>query len=130
MCRGPLDALDDGVVSGAPADMARNRIPNGFGTRIGVAIEKRSGRHHHSRSAEAALQTVTFHESLLHRVMLIFALEVLDRAYFVPACHGCQNGARFDGFAVEPHHAYSSIAGVTAPVSARQLELISQKVHE
>src|SRR5262245_53098788 len=81
----PLHRADDRAVAGAPADLARDRFPDLSLGGVRIAVEQRPGGHHHARGAEAALQSVTLHKTLLDRVELAALFEILDGAYLVAA---------------------------------------------
>ena len=115
--------------------MQRQIVPQiGFadliGARVGVAVEQRLSGHHHRRGAEPALQSVHVHEPLLDRSKNAALLEVFHRADRPAVGHRRQHRARFHRLAVHPHDANSTVAGVAAPVAARQSEVVAQEVDQ
>src|SRR5262245_33994227 len=56
--RGPQDGLDDVLVAGAAAEVARQRPAHLFLGRIRVGVQQCLGGHHHPGGAEPALQAV------------------------------------------------------------------------
>src|SRR3569623_704415 len=68
--RGPQDGLDDVLVAGAAAQVARQREAHLVLGRVVVAVEQRAGGQHHPRRAEAALQAVLLLDALLDGVQL------------------------------------------------------------
>src|SRR5580700_5294496 len=67
---GPEHRLDDVMVAGAAAEVARQRPPDVLLGRVRVLVQQLPGGHHHARGAEAALQPVLLLEPLLQRVQL------------------------------------------------------------
>src|SRR5712692_9837464 len=65
---GPQHRLDDVLVAGAAAQVARQRPADVFLGRVGIGVEQGLGGHHHSGGAEPALQPVLLPEALLQRV--------------------------------------------------------------
>src|ERR1700761_9173450 len=63
--RGPEHRFHDVLVTGAAAQVAGQRPPDVFLTRVRVAVEQALGRHHHAGGAEPALQPVLLLEPLL-----------------------------------------------------------------
>src|SRR5450755_809498 len=67
---GPEHGFNDVLVTGAAAQVARQRPADFFLGRIRIDIEQRLGGHHHARRAEPALQAVLLLEALLQRMQL------------------------------------------------------------
>ena len=82
--RRPLHGLDDVHVPGAAADVAGDGPPDVVLGGVGLAVEQRGGRQHHSGGAEAALQAVFLFETGLDRMQLAVARQPLDSGDFVP----------------------------------------------
>src|SRR5262249_37750991 len=108
----PTDGAHDRRVAGAPTDLTRDGLADRLLVGIGVAVQQRTGRHHHPRGAEAALQAVALDEALLHRVQDAVALEVLDGADLVAGRHRGEHGAALHRLPVQPHHTGPAVAGV------------------
>src|SRR3954449_9884604 len=68
---GQEHAVDNALVTGAPADVARQRFPDLGLARIRVLGEKGRDLHHESGGAEAALKAVTGGQRLLQGVEVI-----------------------------------------------------------
>src|SRR5215467_10143549 len=83
LLRGPQHGLDDVLVAGATAEVARQRPPHLVLGRVGVFVEERLGREHHAGRAEAALQAVLVLEPLLDRMQLARAGQTLHSGHFV-----------------------------------------------
>src|SRR5919106_7006674 len=76
---GILDGTDDVVISGATAQVPLDAVSDLGLRRVVILLEKRHGRHDHPGSAESALETVAFPESLLDGVKLAIVRQTLDR---------------------------------------------------
>src|SRR5688500_7819558 len=61
--RGFFDRLEDLLIPGAAAEIARDRFPNPFSGRSGFPFEQRLGRHEDPRGAIAALRGPKIRES-------------------------------------------------------------------
>src|SRR5215813_6321903 len=83
--RGPQDRLDDVLVAGAAAEVARQRPAHLFLGRIRVGVQQCLGGHHHPGGAEPALQAVLLLEALLQRVQFAGGGQALHRFDLVPS---------------------------------------------
>src|SRR5262249_34233520 len=71
--------LDDVVVSGAPAQVAVELVPDGLLVElVALATHHIERRHDHAGRAEPALQSVVLAERLLHRMQLVAPGHRLD----------------------------------------------------
>src|SRR5918912_87422 len=77
-CR-PLHGLDDVLIAGAAADVARERPADLLLAWIRLLLEQGRRNQHHPRRAEAALEAVLLLEALLHGMQRAVAHEALDR---------------------------------------------------
>src|SRR5262245_9684151 len=80
---GPEHGLDDVLVAGAAAQVARQREAHLVLGRVGVGVQQGPGRQHHARRAEPALEAVLARETLLHGVELAGGAQPLDGLYGV-----------------------------------------------
>src|SRR5216683_661420 len=80
--RRELHTLDDGLVAGAAADVARKLFPKLGVAQLHILPEQREGGHHEPRRAEPALEAVAVAERLLERMQRAVVLESLDRGDF------------------------------------------------
>src|SRR5712691_11214593 len=122
--------LDDGVIAGAAAVVARQRLPDLPRARSRLSGQQILSGQDHARSAEAALERVLLRESLLEIEDFAgtrHALDGLDTT--AVALDGQHEAAAHDG-AVHPHGAGAADAVLAAHVRARQLEPVAEKVHE
>src|SRR5262249_40934538 len=99
--RRPQDRLDDVLVAGAAAQVARQPPADVVLRGVGTLVEQGLGGEHHARRAESALQAVLVLEPLLQRVQLAGAAEPLDRGDLVPVGLDREHGAALDRTAVE-----------------------------
>src|SRR3989441_4316931 len=125
-----LDRLDDVHVASAAAEVAGDRLPYLELARVRVRRDERGRRHHHSRRAEAALETVLLVEAFLHRVQLAILLETLDRRHGGLVGLHREEGARLHRPPVEQHGARTAVRGVAADVRAGHPEVLAEEVHE
>src|SRR4029079_17893670 len=66
--RDRLDGFDHFAVTGAAAQVARERVADVRHRRVWILIQQPLGRHDHARAAEAALERPFLLEHLLNRV--------------------------------------------------------------
>jgi hypothetical protein len=62
---GYQDGIDNVLVTGATAQITRDRLPYFLFVRPGVVFEKRKDRHQETRRAKPALKSMGFPESFL-----------------------------------------------------------------
>src|SRR5215510_4201117 len=77
--RGVLNGFDDVLVSGAATDVAFKSVANIFAGRAGVTVEQLRCGDDHAGRAVAALQSMSFPESFLHRMEFAVLREALNR---------------------------------------------------
>src|SRR5712691_6413385 len=77
-CR-ELHRLDDVLIPGAAAKVSFQSMTDLFPRRIRIAIQKLCARDNHSGRAIAALQTVLFPETFLHRIQLAVRSQSFNR---------------------------------------------------
>src|SRR5690242_19533507 len=93
---GPEHRLDDVLVAGAAAQVARQRPADLFLARVRVLVEQLLGGQHHPRRAEAALEPVLLPKALLKRVQLAGGGHALHGGDLVPVGLDGQHRARLD----------------------------------
>src|SRR5215468_6545488 len=125
-----LHGLDDIDVAGAAAEIARDRLADVLLARVLVALEERHTRHHHARSAVAALQSVLLGEALLHRMQLSALLEAFDRTHLRTVCLHCEHRARLHRLTVEYHGAGAAMRGVAADVGTREAQPLPDEMNQ
>src|SRR5215218_3208710 len=107
-----LDGLDDVLITGAPAEIAFERMANLLFSRIGIGLEEGSRRHDHAWGAIATLETMLFPETLLHRAELTILGHALDSGKrFAVRLRGGDR-ATLDRLAVDVDRAGAAGAGV------------------
>src|SRR5712691_11409379 len=130
LLRGVLICLDDVDVPGAAAQVARNPVANFIIGRVAIRTQECVSGHQHSRSAEAALQTVLLEESLLQRMQLAVLFEALDRQYLAPVRLNGVRGAGFDGPPIHHDRAGPTVAGIAADVSPSEPQGFADKMDQ
>src|SRR5262249_22124706 len=93
---GPYPRLYDVLVTGAPAQVARQCPANVFLARVEVAVKQRLGRHHHAGRTEAALQAMFLLETLLQWVQLASGRQALNGLDLMPIGLDGEHRARLD----------------------------------
>src|ERR1700732_4333593 len=73
--------VDDGFVSGAAADVARDRVDDLLAGGGGVVVEQGLCRHQHARRAIAALRREMLREGALQRMKIRPILEAIERLH-------------------------------------------------
>ena len=124
---GGEDGIDDRLVAGAAADVARDRLDDLGAGRRGIAVEQRLRRHQHARRAVAALGRELLHEGALQRMQVgpvLHPVERLDRA----AVHGFrQRQAGEMQFAVDQHAAGAATALAAAEFRRHVADQFAQR---
>src|SRR4029077_14572116 len=113
--------LDNLVVPGAAAQVAREPVAHLFLGRIGVALEERLRRDEHARRADAALERGVLEELLLQRVELVALGHALDRLYRSSLQLGAEDQAGAHQPAVDGDAAGAAVAGSAALLGTRQM---------
>src|SRR4029078_9352866 len=90
----PLDGLDDVLVSGAPANVPLEGVPDFLLAWVRVALQQRDTGHDHAGRAIPTLQAVHLPEALLDRVQVGGAAEALDPGDLGAISLDGQHGAR------------------------------------
>src|SRR5262249_17095784 len=123
--------VDDALVAGAPAEVARDRDPHLLlgGVRI-VAQEFEQGGQHAGR-AEAALQAMVVAERFLKRgQLLVVRRDPLDREDLVPVrLHG-EHQAGAGRLAVEQDGAGTAHAMLAAEMGAGEAERVTDEIRQ
>src|SRR5579883_2375885 len=116
-CREPLAGrqhrLDDLLIAGAPAELARERKPDLLARWSRVRVQQCLGREDHPGRADAALQAAVPHELLLQRMQTTVTREPLDCREFPPLRGHGEREARGDRLAVHEYRARAAVAGCT-----------------
>src|SRR5512142_1242888 len=130
LLRRRLHGLDDVLVAGAPAEVARHPVADLLLARVRVLLQQTVRARDHSRRAEAALQAVILVERLLQRVQLAALREALDRQDVGTfALHG-EHRARLDRHAVQIDRARAAVRRLAADVWSGVLELLAQRMNQ
>src|SRR5688572_24883785 len=122
--------LDDLVVTGAAAEVARQPVAHLFFSRIVVAFQQRLRRDQHARRADAALERGVLEELALERVQLVAVGHALDRLNRLAVQLGAKHQARAHQPAVHRHAARAAIAGRAAFLGAGQVQLVAQDLEQ
>src|ERR1700746_1670906 len=81
-----LHRFDNVLIAGAAAQIAGDTPADLLVSRISVLLQQGISREQHSRSAEAALQSVLLLESLLQRMELAILHETFHREQLAAIC--------------------------------------------
>src|SRR5262249_37973175 len=104
-----LDRVDDVLIAGATAEVAVESVPDLFFRRLRIPHQQLMRGENHPRSAETALQPVTFPKGLLERMELFFLSQPFNCQNLTPVGLNRKNGAGLNGgvvlhnFAPPPH---------------------------
>ena len=121
-------SLNDALVAGAAADVARKDVSDLRLGRAGVLLEQSDCRHDEARCAEPALEGVALPEGLLHGVQLLTVGEPLDSDHLVVLCLYGEHQARAHRRAVEQDGAGAAHPVLASEVGAGETELASQEI--
>src|SRR5262245_47929606 len=125
----PLDGLDDVLVTGAAAEVPRDRPADLFLCRVGVVLQERGDRQHHPRSAEPALQPVLLLEPFLDRMELARPAQPFHRGDLVAIGLHAEEGAGLHRKTVEQHGAGPAAGCIAAEVRPGETEHLPDHVN-
>src|SRR6266508_539597 len=128
--RGVEHRIDDLVITGTAAEIAREPVAHFFFRRIGIALEQRTRGDEYSGRAVAALQCRVLEEFSLQRMELGaggHAFDGLDRFAF---SFDAQHEARAGETSVYRHAARAAVAGAAAFLSTGETELVAQHIEQ
>lgn len=103
-------------------DMAGNTCP--------YFVQNRHGGAYLSRRAIAALITVMFDESRLHRMKLVRGAEPLNRCDLVALMLDCKAKAGIDAFAINKDGACTALAVVASLLCAGKFQMLPQCIEK
>lgn len=125
-----LNGIHDTLVAGAPTNVSGNASSDfNFGG-LGNLGKKVKSREHHPRRTVTALQTMVFPEGFLNRMQFSILGQTLNGQY-LPAIRSHRKAGT--GFYATPVHddgTGPTVAGVTADMGSRQLQHLSQEIHQ
>ena len=124
------DRLDDVLVAGAAAQIARQAFADLVVGRERIFLDQIGRGHQHARRAEAALQGVMLVERLLQRVQLPMRAEALDRLDAAAVGLHREHQAGAHAVAVDQHRAGAAHAVLAADMGAGQPERVAQEIGE
>src|SRR5438105_3663568 len=125
-----LDGVDDRLVAGAAAVVARDMRANFVPARFATAAHEVLGGEQHAGRTEAALERVALVEGALQALELLRVGEALDRLDGAAVgLHGEHQAAAHD-VAVHAHGAGAAYAVLAAEVRAGEAELLAQEIDE
>src|ERR1700716_4174020 len=123
--------VDDALIAGAAAQIARDRDPHLLLGRIGIVAQEFDQRRQHAGRAETALQAVVVAEGLLQRVQLGIAhRDALDRGDLVAVGLHRQHQAGARRLAVEQDRAGAAYAVLAAKMRAGEPEIMPDKIRQ
>src|SRR5271165_895105 len=117
---GVLNGFHNILVPGTAAQIPGDPPADLFLAGIRVLAQQGIRRHQHARSAEAALQTMLFLESLLQRMELTVLHKAFHCEQFAAISLYGKHGARFDRLSIEQNSACAAMGSVTTDVGACQ----------
>src|SRR5438093_815588 len=128
--RGVLYGVDDVLVAGAAAEVARETLADLALRWRRVVLQQRHGRHDHPRRAEPALQPVLFPEAFLQRMQATVGREALDRGDRRAVGLDRKDGAGLRAPAVDENGAGAALTGVAPDVRPRQTQVFAEEVNK
>ena len=126
-CRRQPDGVEDLLIAGAAAEVARERLADLVVARIRAAGEQVRRRDDEPRRAEAALDGARLDEGLLHAVQAAALGQALDGDHLVAVGLGGEHEAGADEPAVEEHRARSALPLLAGVLRAGQPEPLAQR---
>src|SRR5690606_3762649 len=118
---------DDGLIAGAAAQVAGQRVGDLLPARVGVVVEQRLGDHDHAGGAVAALDGVLLEEGLLQRVQLISGVQPFEGEHLAARHVFDRQQAGEERLAVNQNGAAPTAALLAARLRRRIAELVAQQ---
>jgi hypothetical protein len=125
-----VDRVDDFLVAGAAAQVARQRLPDQVLLRVGHAAEQVVDRHHQPGGAEPALDGAGLDERLLDRVQAGGARQPFDRDNVAVRGLAGQHQAGADQDIVEVDRAGAAFTLLTGIFRAGYAERVPEHVEQ
>ena len=111
-CLALIDRVHDVRVCAAPAQVAGHKFSN-LAVRTGMAFADTCDRGHDlTRSAIAALKSVTFNERRLNGGQFIALCQALDGSDLLPLSHDCERQTRQNSTPIEMHGTGTASASI------------------
>jgi hypothetical protein len=129
LCR-VLDRVDDVLIAGTAAEISVKSVADFILGGLRVPHQQLVCGKNHSRSAETALQPVTFPKGLLNRMEFLPLRQTFDGQHIGAISLDRKDRAGLDGGVVEHHRARPADAGLAAYVGARQPDHIPKKMNQ
>ena len=123
-------SLDDLIVAGASAEVARHPLLDLVFTRRGVVVEKRLRGEYLARRADTALEAAVFDEALLERLQTLVLGDALDGRDFGPGCLQGHRDAGSDHPPVDQDRARTANAYAARLLRTREPDVVTQHVHQ
>ena len=93
--------VHNALISGAPAQIPVQPVPDFFLGRVRIVVEHRHGGHDETRRAIAALQPAMIDEGFLHRMQDAIDRQTFDRRHFMSVGMNRERQARLDDLAID-----------------------------
>ena len=129
LCR-VLDRVDDVLITGTAAEISVKSVADFILGGLRVPHQQLVRDKNHSRSAETALQPVTFPKGLLNRMEFLPLRQTFDGQHIGAISLDRKDRAGLNGGVVEHHRARPADAGLAAYVGARQPDHIPKKMRQ
>src|SRR6266480_360152 len=124
--RGFLDRLENLLIPGAAAKVARNGFPDSFPVGHPFVVEERFRGHQDPGGAVAALRRAEVGEGRLQGMQLRAAAEAFDRFHRAALALGGEHQAGKLRRAVDQHGAGAALAQLAAVLGAGEAEVLAQ----
>src|SRR6266513_4997240 len=128
--RGFLDRLEDLLIPGAAAKVARNGFLDSFPVGHSFFVEERFRGHQDPGGAVAELRGAEVGDSRLQGMQLRAAAEALDRFHRAALALGGQHQAGKLRCAVDQHGAGAALAQLAAVLGAGEAEVLAQHLEQ
>src|SRR4029077_13640540 len=119
--------IEDLLVAGAAAQVARERLPDLVVRGARIVVEQVDGRNAPAPSAEPALHGSCGEERLLDAVQRASSGDAFHGDDVVPVGLSGEGEARADEVAVEEHRARTALALLAGVLGAGEAELLAQR---
>jgi hypothetical protein len=125
-----FDGFEDLLITGAPAQIPRERLLDLIAGRAWMLVEERLRRHKKAGRAVTTLRRTEIGKRLLQWVQASVGRQPFDRRHFTPAAVDAEHKTRQDRLAIEQHGARAALAELAPVLRAAKVEILTQDLEQ
>jgi hypothetical protein len=128
LLRGVINCLNNLMISGAPAEVARDTNTDVLFTRGMCMIEEILGAHEHPRRAEPAVNSIVIKERFLQRREGLPLRKTFDGRDIPSFDLRCEDQTRIHGDSIQKHCACPTLADLASTLCSSKTKGIAQEI--